>query len=261
MNYFLILGLIVLGYMTLWYFVSLIKQRNDVADIAWGLGFVVVSWSALLLTHNNNIGNILVSVLVTIWGLRLSIHIYYRNKGKGEDYRYLAWRAQWGHWFTLRSYLQVYVLQGALLYIIALPVLVLHTHPFLKLNIAAYLGVCVWCIGFFFETRGDAQLARFIKDPNNKGKILKTGLWAYSRHPNYFGEVLGWWGIWLFCFSATSLFATIIGPLTITFLILKVSGIPLLEAKMSTNPDFQEYKKHVSVFIPLPPRENYKTNL
>lgn len=256
MNYFLTLGLVVLCYMTLWYIYSLIKKRNDVADVAWGFGFVVLSWAAVYVSKNTSAGALLINTLVTIWGVRLSLHIYHRNKNKAEDYRYLSWRTEWGAWFYLRSYFQIYVLQGILLYLIALPVIVSHLYPTTHFNIVSYIGIALWCTGFLFETIGDAQLARFIKNPNNKGKILQTGLWAYSRHPNYFGEVLGWWGLWLLSLSTTSLFATIVGPLTITFLILKVSGIPLLEQKMQENPDFAEYKKRVSVFIPFPPQKS-----
>jgi steroid 5-alpha reductase family enzyme len=114
--------------------------------------------------------------------------------------------------------------------------------------------VCVWVIGFFFESVGDAQLSRFIKDPANKGKLMQSGLWKYTRHPNYFGEVTQWWGLWIIALSVSYGWLGIIGPLTITTLILKVSGIPLLEKSMEGNPEFQEYKKRTSVFFPLPPK-------
>lgn len=255
MSYYLTLGLALLVYVTLWYVVSLIKKRNDVADIAWGLGFVVLSWIALGLTADATLRGILTNVLISIWGMRLATHIYLRNRGKGEDYRYQAWREQWGSWFYLRSYTQVYLLQGALLYVIALPTLMSHASATATFGAIDVVGVLIWCIGFLFETIGDAQLTRFIQNPLNKGKLLQTGLWAYTRHPNYFGEVLGWWGVWLLSLSATHNWLTIIGPLTITFLILKVSGIPLLEQNMAENPEFEEYKKRVSVFIPLPPKQ------
>jgi len=122
------------------------------------------------------------------------------------------------------------------------------------LNWMDYLGLFVFIIGFAFEAGGDFQLARFKKNPNNKGKVLKTGFWKYTRHPNYFGEVTQWWGLWLIAINAPNSWLSIVGPLTITILILKVSGIPMLEKKMAENPNFIEYKKRTSAFIPLPPK-------
>jgi len=238
--------------MSLWFVVSLLKKRNDVADIAWGLGFTLMTWVSFFLSGNSSARGILVGVLVSIWGLRLAWHIHRRNKGKTEDYRYLAWRKEWGKWFYLRSYFQVYLLQGIFLFLIVSPVLLINKSAGTALGLLDIVGVSVWLVGFYFETIGDAQLARFIKDPANKGKLMQRGLWAYTRHPNYFGEVTLWWGIWLIALSVPSGWLGIIGPLTITFLILKVSGIPMLEKKMVEHPDFAEYKKRTSIFFPLP---------
>lgn len=238
--------------MSLWFVVSLVKKRNDVADVAWGLGFVLISWISFFLVDYSGPREILINILVTIWGLRLAWHIHTRNKGKSEDYRYLAWRKEWGQWFYLRSFLQVYLLQGLLLFLIVLPVLVINKNSEPTLGVLDFLGVLVWLLGFYFEVVGDAQLVRFIKNPANKGKLMQGGLWAYTRHPNYFGEVVQWWGIWLVALSVPNGAFAIIGPLTITTLILKVSGIPMLEKKMAENPEFVEYKKKTSMFIPLP---------
>jgi len=254
MNYYLTLGVVLFVYMTLWFVVSIIKKRNDVADTAWGLGFVLLAWTSFFLSDDSGMRGLLVGALVSIWGLRLAWHIHRRNRGKGEDYRYLAWRKEWGNWFYPRSYLQVYLLQGALLFLIVLPVLMINKNAGSALGLLDLVGVAVWLIGFYFESVGDAQLARFIKDPSNKGKLMQSGLWAYTRHPNYFGEVTQWWGIWLIALSVPNGAWAIIGPLTITYLILKVSGIPMLEKKMSEHPDFSEYKRQVSMFIPLPRR-------
>ena len=252
MNYFLTLSLVLFIYMSLWFVVSLIKKRNDVADVAWGLGFVLMAWTSFLLSGDSGVRGLLVGMLVSVWGLRLAWHIHVRNKGKAEDYRYLAWRKEWGKWFYLRSYFQVYILQGVLLFLIVMPLLFINKHAGSEIGLLDALGVVVWLFGFYFESVGDAQLARFIKNPENKGKLMQSGLWAYTRHPNYFGEVTQWWGIWLIALSVPNGFLTIIGPLTITFLILKVSGIPMLEKKMEENPDFAGYKRRTSVFIPLP---------
>lgn len=252
MSYFLTLALVLFAYMTMWFVVSLIKKRNDVADVAWGLGFVLMTWVSFFLSSDSGVRGLLVGTLVSIWGLRLAWHIHARNKGKGEDYRYLAWRNEWGKWFYIRSYFQVYLLQGLFLFLIVSPVLVVNKNAGATLGILDFVAVAVWLVGFYFESVGDAQLARFIKDPANKGKLMQSGLWAYSRHPNYFGEVTQWWGIWLFALSIPNGWMSVVGPLTITFLILKVSGIPLLEKKMEENLDFAEYKRRTSVFIPLP---------
>ena len=237
--------------MSLWFVVSLIKKRNDVADVAWGLGFVLLAWVSFFLVPDFGIRGLLVNILVSIWGLRLALHIYSRNKGKAEDYRYLAWRNEWGKYFYIRSYFQVYLLQGFLLFLIVLPVLLINQSSASPFNYLDLLGVLVWIFGFYFEVVGDAQLASFIRNPANKGKLMQNGLWAYTRHPNYFGEVMQWWGIWLIALSVPAGLFSIIGPLTITFLILKVSGIPMLEKKMAEHPDFAEYKKRVSVFFPF----------
>jgi steroid 5-alpha reductase family enzyme len=251
------LGLVMSIYMTLWYITALIKKRNDVADIAWGLGFLVVAWVSFFSGEKIFDQGALVTILVSIWALRLSGHIYLRNRGKKEDYRYEAWRKEWGKWFYIRTFLQVFVLQGILLLLIASPIIIGNTYrESAVLNPLNILGILIWIVGFFLEVTGDIQLSRFIQNKTNKGKLLTTGLWKYSRHPNYFGEVTQWWGIWIIILSGPFGWWGVIGPLTITFLILKVSGIPLLEEKMEKHPDFKEYKKRTSMFIPLPPRKN-----
>jgi steroid 5-alpha reductase family enzyme len=255
MTYYLTLALILFVYMTAWFIFSLLKKRNDVADVAWGLGFVLLAWSSLILEQALSIRSLLVVGMVTIWGSRLAWHIHRRNKGKTEDFRYLAWRKEWGQWFYLRSYFQVYVLQGLLLFCVVMPVLVINSQPAQSIGFIEMIGLLIWAIGFWFESTGDAELARFLKDPANKGKLMQSGLWQYTRHPNYFGEVTQWWGIWVIAMAAPYGIYGIIGPLTITFLILKVSGIPLLEKKMAEHPDFAQYKKRVSVIFPLLPKK------
>jgi len=238
--------------MNVWFMISLIKKRNDVADVAWGLGFVLMGWVSLFLMPTFTSKQLLVTILVSIWGFRLSWHIYARNKGKAEDCRYLAWRKEWGKYFYIRSYFQVYILQGVCLFLVAIPVILINKQDHHALCLLDLLGVVVWLVGFCFEVVGDAQLLRFIKKPENKGKLMQDGLWAYSRHPNYFGEVTLWWGIWLMSLSVANPLLGLISPITITFLILKVSGIPMLEKKMAEHPDFEEYRRSVSAFIPMP---------
>ncbi len=254
MSEYLLLIFILFCYMNLWFIISLYFHRNDVADIAWGIGFIFLAWSSFIIFNPVSLRSIGVNLLVTIWGLRLAWHIFRRNRKKKEDYRYFEWRKQWGRWFLYRSYFQIYLLQGFLLFLVVLPVIHINRTSFTTLTYLDFLGLIVWIIGFFFEAVGDYQLAVFVKDPANKGKIMKNGLWRYSRHPNYFGEVTLWWGIFIIALGLPNGFYTIIGPLTITILILFVSGIALLERKYAGMADFEEYKKSTSVFFPLPPK-------
>ena len=240
--------------MTFWFVVSVVKKRNDVADIAWGLGFVIMAWLSFLLS-GFSIKALLVDILVTIWGLRLARHIYTRNKNKPEDSRYMEWRNTWKH-FYLRSFLQIFLLQGVFLYSISLPVIFINHAVLNSFGALEIVGLLLWALGFYFESTGDKQLKEFISNPANKGKLMDKGLWQYSRHPNYFGEVTQWWGIFVIALSISGSLFTVVGPLTITVLILFVSGVPLLENKYAGRPDFEEYKKRTSVFFPLPPRNH-----
>jgi steroid 5-alpha reductase family enzyme len=254
MNYLIIVISVLWGYMNIWFIISVLKKRNDMADVAWGLGFVLLAWISFLIPRQISFRGLLVSLLVSVWGLRLAWHIYNRNRDKQEDYRYAEWRRTWGKWFYPRSYFQIYILQGIFLFIIVLPVLLVNRTSDGRLGIFDIIGVLIWLIGFFFESVADAQLARFIKNPANRGKLMQSGLWHYTRHPNYFGEVTLWWGIWIIALNVTNGWLTIIGPFTITMLILFVSGIPLLEKKYAGRDDFEEYKKKTSIFFPLPPK-------
>lgn len=242
-------------YMTAWFFVAVIAKRNDLADVAWGLGFVVTSSVAMIYSGNKSASSWVVMILVLVWGLRLSWHILRRNIKKPEDYRYQAWRKSWGKWFYPRSYLQVFILQGILMLLILTPVLVIFSGSTRGISGLLILGTFVWLFGFSFEAVGDSQLKKFISNPLNKGKLMTTGLWKYSRHPNYFGEVTQWWGIGVIALAATNGWIGLLGPVTITFLIVKVSGVPLLENKYKDRADYQAYKQKTSMLIPLPPRK------
>ncbi|MBI1863194.1 DUF1295 domain-containing protein, partial [Candidatus Microgenomates bacterium] len=216
MNYYFTLALTLLGYMTSWFIVSILKKRNDVADVAWGVGFVLMAWLSFYLS-GYSVNALLVNGLVTVWGLRLSWHIYRRNRNKPEDSRYMEWRKTWQH-FYVRSFLQVFALQGILLYLISLPVIFINFSLSNGFGIYECIGLFIWGIGFYFETMSDKQLKEFIGDHRNRGKLMDKGLWQYSRHPNYFGEVTQWWGIFFIAFPIAGSFFTIIGPLTITIL-------------------------------------------
>ncbi len=254
-DYFYFLGATLIFYMSFWFFVSLIKKRNDVADVAWGLGFVLLTWTSFFISQEGDLRGLIVSLMVSVWGIRLASHVYKRNKGKEEDYRYKKWRESWGKWFYPRSYLQVYLLQGVLLFAIVSPVLLINRGDGGSLSFLDLFGFFIWITGFLFEAVGDDQLAKFINNPENKGKLMTSGLWKYTRHPNYFGEVTQWWGIWIISLATPFGLWAIVSPLVITILILKVSGIPLLEKKMIEHPDFPEYKRKVSMFFPLPQKK------
>jgi steroid 5-alpha reductase family enzyme len=245
---------VIIIYMTAWFFVAQALKRNDIADILWGTGFIVTAITAMALSNGITERGFLAAFLVVIWGVRLAVHIYMRNRGKGEDRRYRKWREEWGRQAVIRAFLQVFILQGLLMIIISVPVTFIITfgqNPFGRFDV---LGVCIWLLGFTFEAVGDYQVVQFKRDPANKGKLMTRGLWTYTRHPNYFGEVTLWWGMYLIALSVPQGWTTIAGPLTITFLILKVSGIPLLEKKYEGNPEFEEYKRRTSAFFPLPPK-------
>ncbi len=252
-------ALFIFCYMTAWFLWSQLKKRNDVADIAWGLGFIATAWWTFAKHRTSQQASIVALILTTLWGLRLAIHIYTRNHGKHEDFRYKQWRDEWGKWFVIRTYLQVFILQGLFMLVVVSPVLyTVGIQNTVIIPAWLWAGILLWGLGFYFETVGDWQLRQFIANPKNKGKIMNQGLWNYTRHPNYFGEVTQWWGVWL-VLAATDISTNIkllglLGPATISYLIIFVSGIPMLEKKYKDNPDFQAYAKRTSVFFPRKPR-------
>ena len=242
-------------YMTVWYALALVKKDNSIADIAWGLGFVLVAVFTFF-RRGSLFLPLLVTALVVAWGARLALHILARNRKRGEDPRYAAWRAAWGRSFVWRSYLQIFLLQGFFLLVIASPVILVNVdrnYPYTERFWLA--GLLVWILGFLFEAVGDAQLARFRRDPANKGHIMDRGLWKYTRHPNYFGESMMWFGIWLIALEAPYGWTTVVSPVLITFLLVKVSGIPLLEKRYAGNATFQAYARRTSAFIPWFPKK------
>ncbi len=243
-------------YMTALFFVGLYTKNNGVADIGYGGAVMLIVAVAALQLPPRNLFAAALTVLPFIWGSRLALRIFLKNRGKPEDFRYKAWRESWGRFFVVRSFLQIYMLQGLVAFVIALPLMLALLNPAARYSGGIVIfGIALWSIGFLFEAIADWQLDQFIQNPENNGKIMMQGLWKYSRHPNYFGESMMWWGI---AIAATGLSTyPIIGfvsPLLITFLLLKVSGVPMLEKKWEGNPVWEEYKARTSEFFPLPPR-------
>lgn len=247
-------ALIVFLYMCGFFVASLLLKDNSIVDVAWGGGFILVAVTTFLQYVDFHPRQLLVLVLVTAWGVRLAAHIHARNRGQGEDFRYRKWREEWGDSFLLRSFLQVYMLQGAVLIVVATPIWVVNHNPGGGLGGLDLLGVLIWTLGFGFEAVGDWQLLHFMRDPANAGKIMKSGLWQYTRHPNYFGECTLWWGVFLIALGAPYGWLALVSPLTIAFLLLKVSGIPMLEARWEDNPEFEAYKRRTNALIPWFPR-------
>jgi steroid 5-alpha reductase family enzyme len=248
--------LVALGCMAALWLLSLYLKNSSIVDIFWGAGFIVLNGVYFALSPDGFLPRkLLIGILVTIWGLRLSIHILGRNWGKPEDFRYQKWRMEHGSRWWWRSFLQVFLLQGALMWLISAPLLAVQsgTAPD-RLTLIDALGVLVWAVGFFFESAGDAQLARFKSDPANKGKVLSTGVWRYTRHPNYFGDSAQWWGFFLIGACAGGGW-TIFSPVIMTLLLLRVSGVALLEKTMETRPGYKEYIERTSAFIPWFPKK------
>ena len=238
--------------------VSLVLRNASIVDITWGLGFVVVAWvSALRADAASGAASVLVA-MVTVWGLRLGVYLFWRNHGNGEDYRYVAMRRRWGKRFWLISLATVFVLQGALMWIVSLPVQVAHVgdaRDGALAGVALVIGLALYAIGLLFEVVGDAQLARFKADPTNEGKVMRSGLWRYTRHPNYFGDACVWWGVGIVAQVVTGTWWALLGPLVMNILLLRVSGVALLERSLrKRKPDYAEYVRTTSAFVPRPPR-------
>jgi steroid 5-alpha reductase family enzyme len=253
-----IAALVILAYMTIIWIASLILRDSSIVDIFWGAGFVVANWVYFALTPDGfPARKLLISILVTVWGLRLSLYILWRNWGKPEDFRYKKWREEEGQRWWWLSFFRVFMLQGFLMWIISAPLLGAQISPTpAKLTFLDFLAIPVWAIGFFFEAVGDWQMARFKANPANKGKVLNTGVWRYTRHPNYFGDATQWWSYFLIAAAATGGFWTVFSPIIMTTFLLRVSGVTLLEKTLKeTKPQYKEYIETTSAFIPWFPRQ------
>ena len=252
-----VIGLgVILGAATLVWILSVRLEDASIADICWGLGFVVLAWLYCLLSPTLTPRSWLVALLITTWGARLSLHIFGRHHGKGEDPRYQAMRAAHGDAFWWRSLFTVFWLQGAILWFVALPVLAAVRGPQPDaLTVVDALGCLVFAAGFTFEVVGDRQLRRFRADPSTRGQVLDRGLWRYTRHPNYFGDAMLWWGVYLIAAATSGGWLTVLSPALMTFLLMRVSGVTLLEQSLKrTKPAYRDYIARTPAFFPWFPR-------
>lgn len=255
LSYFVAAAFAVFAYMTAVFLIALLIKDNSIVDVAWGLGFILVALMTLFLRPGFEARHVLVTGLVVVWGLRLASHIFIRNRNRGEDFRYAKWRRDWGRWFIPRSFLQIFMLQGIFMLIIASPIVLVNRSGEKGLTVLDGLGTFLWLTGFLFEAVGDHQLKRYKQNPEGKGKIMTSGLWRYTRHPNYFGEAALWWGIFLIALSVRGGWVAIVSPLTISLLLLKVSGVTMLEKKYAGNEEFAAYARRTSAFFPWFPRK------
>ena len=266
--------LIIMGYSALFLFFYLLvafivgtaKKNNGLMDIFYGPGYVVVALTSLILyvimNNSINIRQVIITILVFIWAIRLAVYLFIRNRGKPEDYRYQAMRRRWKTNIVWKSFKNVYMFQGIVIFLVAFPVWFVNVSinpPLVNIldfaGITLWVGALIWLIGFLFESIGDYQLYKFKKDPNNKGKVMDQGLWKYTQHPNYFGEVTQWWGIFIIALAVPFGFISIVGPIFITYMIIKVSGIRLLNWRYRADEKYADYKKRTSQFFPWFPKK------
>jgi steroid 5-alpha reductase family enzyme len=248
------LGLLLLATFALWA-LSVRLRDASVIDPFWGTGFVLVAWTSLALVRSPRPRAILLATLVTIWGLRLSVHLLRRRRGQGEDRRYAAMRNKAGDRFPRTSLFTVFWLQAVILWFVSWPLQIAvqrgGTDSFGWLDA---LGGGLWVVGFLFESIGDWQLARFNSDPANRGRVLDRGLWRYTRHPNYFGDFCVWWGCYLIS-AAGGAWAAILSPLAMSALLIRFSGVGPLEGTIAERrPEYREYQRRTNAFFPWPSR-------
>lgn len=246
--------IIIFSYFLIFFIVATIIKNNSIVDIGWGFGFVLTAWILFFISKDYTVSKIIVNVIVSLWGLRLFYYILKRNLFDEEDFRYAAWRKAWGKTVIPRAFLQVFMLQGFFMFTVGIGAFLFNTGSY-ELTILSYVGIAVFLLGYFFEVVGDAQLKKHLADPTKKGVLLTTGLWKYTRHPNYFGESVIWWGIFIIVVSAGVPWYAVISPIAITFLLRFVSGVPMLERKMKDANGWDEYAKVTNAFLPWFPKK------
>lgn len=241
--------------MFLAWLLSVMLKNASIVDIVWGLGFVAVAWTSFAVGDGEDTRRFILALLATIWGLRLATHLAVRNIGHGEDYRYRAMRKHWGVKFPIISLVTVFLLQGVLMWTVSLSLQLGQVEASPGFGPIGTMGVLVWIVGLAFEATGDQQLRKFKSNPANQGKVLNTGLWRLSRHPNYFGDAVVWWGIAIVAAEAGVGAFGLIGAAIMTFLLVRVSGVALLEKSLKKRkPEYEEYIRQTSAFFPRPPK-------
>lgn len=246
-------------FFNVFYFIGLMKKDFSIIDTAWGLSFLLIYLVGAVTTDTVlDTRSLLVGIFTFVWAARLSGYIFYRSLKTGkEDYRYAAWREEWGNKTNINFYIRVYMLQAILAAAVAYPLFLMNRFSATQElgTVQDIVGILLFTIGFLFEAIADYQKNSFKNDPSNKGKVMRTGLWKYSRHPNYFGEALLWWGMFLIITNAVPWYYALWGPLLIHFLLLKVSGVAMLEKKYDENPEYAIYKQTTNAFIPFFPKK------
>lgn len=250
----------VIGLMVLLWGVSVAIKDSSIADMYWGLGLAISAWFTCFISEGVASRRMLVLALVTLWGVRLSAYITWRNWGK-EDPRYARFRKnveEKGGNYALHSLKHIYLLQGFFMWVTALVLIFsISVDTPAELGPAAHAGAALWTVGMFFEVVGDAQLARFRADPANKGRIMAQGLWRYTRHPNYFGEACVWFGFLLIACDNLAGLVTIVSPAVMLYALMGPTGKGLLERRMrKSRPDFEAYVQRTSGFFPMPPKKS-----
>lgn len=241
--------------MVLTWVASLVRHDASLVDRVWGIGFAVVAASVFFTVDGDAGRQLLLLVMTALWGVRLSAYLTWRNWGHGEDFRYQAMRRRHGARFPWVSLVTVFGVQGALMWVVGLPVMLGQVPETPGLGVLAAIGVVVWAVGLGFETVGDAQLTRFKADPANAGRVMDRGLWRYTRHPNYFGDACVWWGIAIVAAESGLGAIGIVGAVVMTVLLRRVSGVTLLERSLKKRrPGYDDYIARTSPFVPRPPR-------
>lgn len=251
---FLYSAVALFAYMVVVFVWATLIKDNSIVDIAWGLGFVVVAATGMALRPQHGALQWLMLMAISVWAFRLSGYIYNRHHHVGEDYRYAQWRQEWGRYVVVRAFFQVFMLQGVILYIVALPIMLVMASSVSQAGVFALAGFGLWMVGFLMEAVADYQKSRFKAVSANKGRIMQSGLWRYSRHPNYFGEALLWCGLFAMAIPAGLWYVSLASPVIITFLLTKVSGVAMLEKKYVGNAEWADYARRTSAFVPWWPR-------
>lgn len=243
------IALVMLCHTMLWFGLSRWFRRNDFADVAWGFGFFAIMTYLMVGGRPGSLSWILYSMVI-MWAGRLSIHIMFRLLQTMEDFRYREWKESWKGSEFLHSFSKVFLLQSLTALVVSAPLVVTGWSPEVQFGWVHLPGALIWLAGFLIETIADGQLRRYIGLGKPQGPLLRTGLWKYSRHPNYAGEILVWWGFFLMALPLPYGWVSIVSPILMTYILYRVTGVPLLEARFAGNKDYEEYSAITPAILP-----------